>query len=232
VNRRLTTFSSARVTAAEKRARNAAALHSFRPIAPQSARLQPFKQVAPAALRLQERGRIMTLAEQRDPKLDNPVSGFEVGIITLRGTKIGVCIKFSMYDGSERLTHWTMGAYEHLMLALRTYHDHLGESAFFYRAAKDKSLVEGLSPRHPYHTILSDLPTLSEEEIGSAGLQTGIGDADFVSRGPTFEMRPRYGDGRSKSIFVHEYTALSLYGYLQEYMEAAERLAGPAAGTA
>jgi hypothetical protein len=210
VNRRLTTFSSARVTAAEKRARNAAALHSFRPIAPQSARLQPFKQVAPAALRLQERGRI----------------------ITLRGTKIGVCIKFSMYDGSERLTHWTMGAYEHLMLALRTYHDHLGESAFFYRAAKDKSLVEGLSPRHPYHTILSDLPTLSEEEIGSAGLQTGIGDADFVSRGPTFEMRPRYGDGRSKSIFVHEYTALSLYGYLQEYMEAAERLAGPAAGTA
>lgn len=174
----------------------------------------------------------MTLAQQRDPTIDNPVSSFEVGIITLHGSTIGVCIKFSMFDGSSRITHWTLSAYQHLMLALKSYHDHLGESAFFYRAAKDKSLVDGLSPRHPYHTVLTEQPTLSEDEIGSAGLRTGIGEADFALRGPTLEIRPRYGDGRTESIYVHEYTALSLYGYLQEYMNAAQRLAGPVAGTA
>jgi len=174
----------------------------------------------------------MMQAEQRDPSVDNPVSSFETGIITLRGAWIGVCIKFAMFDKSTRITHWSPKAYHALVAGLTEYCNDLGPQAFMFRAHSDPSLTEGLDPRHPFHTLLSEVPALSDDEIGTAGLKTGINEAEFVSRGPTFEVQPVYGNGRRESIFLHEYTALSLLGYLQEYMKAAKILTGPAAGSA
>jgi hypothetical protein len=174
----------------------------------------------------------MTQAEQRDPAVDNPVSSFETGLITLQGAWIGLCIKFAMFDRSTRLTHWSPKASHALIAGLTEYCNNLGSQAFMFRANADPSLTEGLNPRHPFHTLLSEQPTLSEDEIGTAGLKTGINEAEFVSRGPTFEVRPVYGNGRRESIFLHEYTALSLLGYLQEVMKAVQVLIGPTAGSA
>lgn len=170
--------------------------------------------------------------EQRDPIVDNPVTSFEVGIVTLRQEWVGICIKFAMYDRSHKVTHWSPEAFHKLMGALDEYHKDLGSRAFMFRAAANPALVADLPPRHPYHTIINEAPKLTADEVGSAKSSTGIDAADFVVRGPTFEIRPTYGDGRAESIFVHEYTALSLLGYLQTYLEAARRLAGPAAGNA
>ena len=96
----------------------------------------------------------------------------------------------------------------------------------------DPSLVASLPARHPYHTLLTETPLLTEAEIGTAGFASGIDRATFAVRGPTFELRPEFGDGRTESIYMHEYTALSLLAYLQEYTEAAKKLTGPAAGNA
>lgn len=173
-----------------------------------------------------------TTIEQRSPAADNPVSSFEAGIMTAQGAWVGVCIKFALYDHQTKLTHWSRSAFALLMSGLQEYCNHLGANAFMFRAKADPSLVEGLPARHPYHTILSETPKLSEDEIGAAGFRTGINHATFAVRGPTLELRPVFGDGRTESIFLHEYTALSLFGYLQQYIEAAEVLAGPAAGNA
>jgi len=170
--------------------------------------------------------------EQRSPELDNPVSSFEVGIMTVKDAWVGICIKFSMYDHKTKVTHWSPRAYRLLIKALEEYCEHLGASAFIFRAKADPSLVASLPARHPYHTLLNEAPTLTLDEIGTASLRSGIDQPAFVVRGPTFELRPEYGDGRTESIFLHEYTALSLLGYLQEYTEAAKALTGPAGGTA
>lgn len=172
------------------------------------------------------------IIEQRNPEVDNPVSSFEVGIVTKQGVWVGICIKFSMYDKTTKLTHWSPHAFGLLMTSLTEYCNYLGENAFYFRAESDPSLLDGLMPRHPYHTLLSEVPILSEDEIGTAGLKTGIDQATFAVRGPTFELRPVFGDGRTESIYLHEYTALSLLAYLQEYIKAAKTLSGPAAGTA
>lgn len=173
-----------------------------------------------------------THAEQRKPETDNPVSSFEVGIMTVKGTWVGICIKFSMYDQTTKVTHWSPHAYGLLIKALDDYYQHLGANAFMFRAKADPSLVASLPARHPYHTLLTEAPLLTEAEIGTAGLGSGIDRATFALRGPTFELRPEFGDGRTESIYMHEYTALSLLGYLQQYTEAAKALTGPAAGNA
>lgn len=170
--------------------------------------------------------------EQRDPDTDNPVASFEAGIVTVNGAWVGICIKFAMYDKTTKLTHWSLRAYEGMMEALQKYGMELGAGAFMFRAHNDPSLTENLPPRHPYHTLLNEVPKLTESEVGTAQLKTGIDEAQFVFRGPTFEIRPQYGDGRTESIFMDEYTALSLWGYLKKYMEAAATLVGPAEGNA
>jgi len=147
-----------------------------------------------------------TNVEQRSPELDNPVSSFEVGIMTVKGAWVGICIKFSMYDHKTKVTHWSPRAYGLLIKALEEYYEHLGASAFMFRAKADPSLVDSLPARHPYHTLLTEVPKLTEDEIGRASLGSGIDQAAFVVRGPTFELRPEYGDGRTESIYLHEYT--------------------------
>lgn len=170
--------------------------------------------------------------EQSSPAADNPVASFEAGIITLKRAWIGVCIKFAMQDRSTLLTHWSPRAFKALVDALQGYFETLGMNAFMIRANNDPTLVAQLPPRHPYNTLLSDRPKLSDDEIGTAGLKTGIAEAEFEAHGSMFELRPLYGDGRHGSIFLHEYTALSLLGYLREYLKVADTLSGPAAGNA
>ncbi|WP_374365167.1 hypothetical protein [Piscinibacter sp.] len=170
--------------------------------------------------------------EQPAPSADSVVASFEAGIITLKRAWIGVCIKFAMQDRSARITHWSPHAFKALVDALQAYFEQLGMNAFMIRANDDPTLVASLPARHPYHTLLSDRPKLSDDEIGTAGLKTGIGEAEFEAHGNTFELRPLYGDGHRASIWLHEYTALSLLGYLREYLKVADTLSGPAAGNA
>lgn len=173
-----------------------------------------------------------TQPEQRRPEDDNLVSSFEVGIMTVKGSWVGICIKFSMHDRTAKITHWAPSAYRSLIEALQEYYQYLGPNAFMFRAAADPSLVADLPERHPYHTLITEAPSLNEEETGTAGFASGIDRATFAIRGPTFEMRPTFGNGRTESIYMHEYTALSMLGYLQQYTQAAKALSGPAAGNA
>lgn len=170
--------------------------------------------------------------QQISPNEGNPVSSFEVGLLTRKGVWAGTCIKFAMYDRTTKITHWSLRAFGNLLKALEAYGQHLGTNAFMFRAHSDPALAKSIPPRHPYHTLLTEKPVLTDDEVGSAKLASGIDLVTFVERGPVLELRPQFGDGRTESIFLHEYTALSLLGYLLEYMEAADVLTGPAAGNA
>lgn len=171
-------------------------------------------------------------AEQRNPEDGNPVSSFESGILTLNGLWIGVCLKLAMYDRSEKLMHWPPDSFRDLMKALETYATTLGHEAFMLRAKSNPDLVANLPPRHPYHTLLTEAPMISIDEIGRTSVSSSVASAKFIARGPTFEVRPVYCDGRTECVFFHEYTALSMYCYLDQYLEAAKVLSGPAAGNA
>ena len=170
--------------------------------------------------------------ELRSPETDNPVSSFESGIIALNGRWIGVCLKLAMYDRSEKLMHWTPTTFRNLMSSLETYANTLGQNAFMLRADAQPELVADLPARHPYHTLLGEAPKISDDEVGRTSRSTSVSDAQFAIRGPTFEVRAVYSDGRKESIFFHEYTALSMYCYLDQYLAAAKVLSGPAAGSA
>ena len=174
----------------------------------------------------------MTITENRDPSADNPVASFEVGIMTSHGCNVGVCIKFSMFDRSLLVTHWSNRIFKQFVDGLDQYQGTLGDSAFMFRAHRDPSLAEGLDPRHPYHTLRDEAPELTSEEIGSAKLSTDVNVIQCVARGATFEARVGYSNGQTQSIFIHEYTALSLLGYLLDYIKAAEILTGPMGGAA
>ncbi|HRL52730.1 MAG TPA: hypothetical protein PK805_00665 [Acidovorax temperans] len=171
-------------------------------------------------------------SERTSQESDNYVMSFETGIMAREGEWVGICIKFATYDHRTKLTHWPPLAYALLMRSMADYCNHLGSNAFMLRAKADPSLVESLPAMHPYHTLLTEIPNLTEDEIGRAGRATVVERATYTVTGTALELRAVFGDGRTESIFLHEYTALSLFGYLQEYLEAADILTGPAAGSA
>ncbi len=171
-------------------------------------------------------------SERTSQESDNYVTSFETGIMARNGEWVGICIMFAMYDRRTKLTHWPPKAFALLMKSLAGYCNHLGSNAFMLRAKADPSLVENLPARHPYHTLLTEVPKLTEDEVGRAGRATVIERATYTVTGTALELRAVFGDGRTESIILHEYTALSLFGYLQEYLEAADILTGPAAGSA
>lgn len=170
--------------------------------------------------------------KQVDPMEGNLVSSYEVGLISYKKNYMGMCIKFAMYDKTTKLMHWTPQAVKALIDALTEYVNFIGFNAFMFRAKADPTLVADLPERHPYHTVLSEKPSLTTDEIATAGRATSVGDYQFAIRGPTFTIRVTYLDKRFEEINLHEYTAFELCGYLQHYLKAADMIRRPAEGNA
>lgn len=156
----------------------------------------------------------------------NPVASFESGIITKSGNPVGMCIKFRLFDGAEILLHWPMQQFGILLKALVEYIEQGRHSNFMFRVKDDPSLVSDLPPRHPYHTLLSEVPQISPSEVGSPTASTKVASCSFVDMGSIFVLRPIYGNGEIGDIYMHEYTAFSLQGYLDEYVQAYDKLSG------
>ena len=169
-----------------------------------------------------------TMLSPNDPT--NPISSFEVGVITTQGTPAGLCLKFRHFDGSDTVTHWPLPGCDRLVKALLEYVEHGCHEQFMFRAKADPAFVATLPPRHPYHTLLSEIPAISESELCDLSLATLIKDSNFVDRGSTFVLKLDLANNETKDIYMHEYTAFSLYGYIVEYIKGFERLSGPTVG--
>ena len=116
------------------------------------------------------------------------------------------------------------------MQALLEYIETGRHGQFMFKAKADPALVKSLPARHPYHTLLDEKPDLSSAEIGNSTKKTIVESCSFADQGPTFVVRPVYADTQTAEIFMHEYTAFSLWGYLNEYIEGFDKLSGPAEG--
>lgn len=101
---------------------------------------------------------------------------------------------------------------------------------FMYRAKEDPAMVLALPPRHPYHTLLDEKPDLTTFEAGDSSKSTRVASCSFADQGPTFVVRPVFADAQATEIYMHEYTAFSLWGYLVEYIEVFDKMSGPTEG--
>lgn len=169
--------------------------------------------------------------EQRQP-YGSLVSSFETGIVVQNGLWLGICVKLAMYDGTEKLMHWMGQEARSLEAGLSEYASTIGYNSLMFRAKNDPSIEAGLPERHPFHTLLSEIPKLSASEIGNVRTATKVISPEFVSRGETLELRANYEDNHSENLYFHEYTAISLFGYVKEMLERGAALSGPAGGSA
>lgn len=159
------------------------------------------------------------------------IVSFEAGITTLRGRWVAMGIKFATADGMAVLTHWRPELFKQLTDALLNFYLAIGFNSLAFRARSDPALEASLGADHPYHLLLSRRPALTEDETGTITKQSGIEALSTqVSEGLSLSMTT--SSGSTLKFSMHEYTAVSLYGYLQEYLEAADRLSRPAAGSA
>ncbi len=154
--------------------------------------------------------------QQQQASEANPVSSFEAGIISVQSQKAGMCIKFRMFDGSDITQHYPLPQFSELLRGLTEYVNSGRHTKFFFRAHEDNSLVANLNPRHPYHTLLTEKPGLTEDEIGGVNKQSMVADVVCIDRGMSFILRCTYVVSGGVDIPMHEYTAFSLLGYLQE----------------
>lgn len=160
------------------------------------------------------------------------VSSFETGIIVQKGPWIGICLKLSMYDRSEKLMHWLSPLDRTLQAGLFSYAATIGKNSLMFQAQADPNFGASLPTRHPFHTLLNEVPKLSASEIGGVCPATKVVSVEFVPRGGTLELRAIYGDKNSDCIHFHEYTVISLFGYMDKMLEGAAALAGPVGGSA
>lgn len=165
-------------------------------------------------------------------ELNRQIVSFEVGIATLKGRWVAMCIKFALADGATVMTHWRPLVLEQLTTTLLAFAETIGLNSLVFRAKSDPSIASGLPTAHPYHALLSQRPTLTDDETGTVTDSSAVQTMTSESAADFLDLFLTMFDERQQRFTMHEYTALSLYGYVQEYLAAASQLAGPAAGRA
>lgn len=150
---------------------------------------------------------------------ENTVSSFETGIIVSSRSMVGMCIKWSFYDHSEKLTHWNLPELKNLMEEFRYYGENGQHNNFMFKLKENPELEKDLPERHPYYTLLKESPKISEAEIGNLYPETKINKCSYKDRGENLELCLEFCNNATSSIFLHEYTVFSLYGYIYKMIE-------------
>lgn len=158
------------------------------------------------------------------------VRSFEVGVLSVRGVYVGACIRFSRFGAPEVTTHWPAAQLSRLMHRLHMYIEEIGSSAFMLRAKHDPSLVEGLAADHPYHTVM-EKPPLTQEEIGASSPATRVSNCSFSAREDGFLLRCKFAASQPIELPMHEYTAFSLWAYIDAVLTGYRTLSGPHVGS-
>lgn len=160
----------------------------------------------------------------------NPVTSFEAGIIISSGLMVGMCIKWTFYDRSERLTHWSVQELDNLLKAIEYYGENGGHDNFMFKLKENPELENSLPERHPYNTLLSEIPKLSEPETGTSTAATKVKECAYKDRGPTFELSIAFENNSNTSLFLHEYTAFSIFGYLRQMIDGFKKMSSHEGG--
>lgn len=158
------------------------------------------------------------------------ILSFEVGIMTVEGKVIGVCVKFFLSNHSEVVLHFPTPAFSKLKDGLLYYGEHGRHTNFMMRAHANPSLIIGLPQTHPYFTLLNNIPKLTSEEISDNTLGSTITFVNFSDGGSGLEVEFVPHSGAAASFKMHEYIAHSLYGYLFELDKNIELYKTPVAG--
>ena len=148
----------------------------------------------------------------------NLVASFDAGIFTVSAQPVGVCIKFKLMYGEETLTHWPLMHFSKLIRIFEEYINHGRHQNFMFTVKQNSQLEEALDKRHPYFTLTDDVPSLNEEEVGSSSTATRVESCEAADKGSVLAIRPVINGGKIE-LLMHEYTAFSLYGYLEEMWE-------------
>ncbi|RZI40370.1 hypothetical protein EGT07_23800 [Herbaspirillum sp. HC18] len=158
------------------------------------------------------------------------VAGWDCGTITMGGRPVGICVKFSTYDGGETLIHFAQHQFDRLMGQTADYLMNGKHTRFFLRAENDPELVASLHPDHPYHAMLHKQPPLVESEVGNALRKTTLKHAGYVDQGEIYLLKFSFADSHRRELRMHEYTAFSFWRYMVEYCKAADILIRPIPG--
>ncbi|AOK42557.1 hypothetical protein [Burkholderia vietnamiensis] len=161
----------------------------------------------------------------------NLVASFETGFISLKGSIIGVCIKYAMFDGDRRIAHWPLDKFLQLLSCLSKYSKTHWNGSDMHRTTDPRFVVD-LPARHPYHTVVDEAPTLSQDEIGASSESTFVLDFRFVDRTKSCEILSTFRNGEGRTDALPEYIAMNLFGYLESSVEALGLLEAGVGGSA
>lgn len=131
------------------------------------------------------------------------------------GTLEAVCIKYTMYDGTFRLSYWDERWSRSLYKCTECYCRLHYYGSELQRVSDDPTLRIGLPPRHPIQTMTSERPDLTQNDYWTAQEEFWVEEFRFIDQGDSGRLECTFADEGSRIDVLPGDLMMNLYGFLK-----------------
>lgn len=174
----------------------------------------------------------MSVEKRKAGNQPNLVSSFRIAFLGTSGSVESLCIKFSMFDGTTRLSCWQPKWLLALYKCIEYYSAMHYYGSDLQRTAQEPSLVATLPRRHPVRTMNDEKPDLTEEDYQEASKLFPVASFAFIDQGGICHIDCTYSNGYRRIEVLPAYIAMNLCATLKAIVEASGLWALKAVGTA
>jgi hypothetical protein len=154
------------------------------------------------------------------------ITGFAPGAVET------VCIKYAMYDGSSRLSYWQAKWSRALHQCVEHYSGMHYHGSDLQRASDEPEFSARLPIRHPVRTMISEKPTLTEQEYRAAKERFSVTSLRVIDQGDSCLVECKFANGSSRTEVLPSYIAMNLCGFLNASRDLSALMTSEAGGSA
>lgn len=143
----------------------------------------------------------------------NLVAGFKVAAI-LNKKITGACIKYTMYDGTERLCFFPISHLKSLHKCLEYFSAMHYYGSDMQRVADDPAFAASLADDHAVHTMERMKPVFTDSEFNQAQNKFCVGTLAVADGNKTCIIHLNSTAGQRRTDILPEFTAMNLFGFL------------------
>jgi hypothetical protein len=162
----------------------------------------------------------------------NLVSSFKSAFVGAQGAVSSVCIKYAMFAGSTRLSHWPQKQFLALYRCVEHYSGIHYYGSDLQRVSDDPGFAAGLPKRHPIHTMVGERPDLTAPDYLKAQDEFSVASFVVVDSGDVCCVQCTFTDGFKRTDVLPAYIAMNLCGAFKASIDMSGLMTATPAGSA
>ncbi|MFM0229876.1 hypothetical protein [Paraburkholderia sediminicola] len=160
------------------------------------------------------------------------VSSFKTAFIGTPGAIANLCIKYAMYNGTSRLSHWQAEQFWALYQCIEHYSGVHYYGSDLQRVSDNPEFAARLPNRHPVRTMISERPDLTEQDYMTAQERFSVASLVVVDQRDACRVQCALTNGIRRTEVLPAYIAMNLYGSLKASFDLSALIASKPGGSA